>query len=666
MTEVLISCRRLVHILPSIAVYKELRWCIFVPTIWDMQDSTSKLNFIPKYTMVSAVYILHWADTDVEYLRCELLLHRSFHNDVPEADTIVGNFNALYKLLQPHERTPFLQAEGVNYIHLWGGNDIVILAVARANVNALLTVTFLHQLYEILVHYFDQHARNPKNDTSDGQVVFEEEKGLTREAVVDNYALIYELLDECMDFGLIQLTDYNILKEYIKMELNQSGKTPSPDDSGSESDYDLPRQAVKVEKKKKDTKKVRSTHNKSVKTDVINADTSFINSSIVRTQALSISWRPKGIFYAKNEIYIDIVEHCDFLYDLETETVKINIISGVCEVKSYLSGMPQCKLGLNEKYISQIEYDGDDEEEDTRERPGNQLSLADDEEESGPKRLKVPIRNVQFHQCIELSSIYKENLIYFTPPDDKFTLLAYSVEQQRRNDKKPLILVNPVFKVLVSQRQLHVMCSLSTNFKKRLHCKKLVVKIPVNPSLFQLDDLAEDNFRFKAELGEVHFKVDTSELLWAIEDVPGSKKCVRMMAQLALKQSDHINAELIQTVLFHRSERQAEEEEETTVQELDRYYGVNGVSSSLFGNIQQKAKTKTGNDITVDFDIPMLAYSGLRVTYLRVDEDTMKYTCFPWVRYLTSASNEQARASRTSPTLGGYRFKLGPKCFQIV
>ena len=28
---------------------------------------------------------------------------------------------------------------------------------------------------------------------------------------------------------------------------------------------------------------------------------------------------------------------------------------------------------------------------------------------------KIPIRNIQFHQCIELSKIYKENLVTFIP-----------------------------------------------------------------------------------------------------------------------------------------------------------------------------------------------------------------------------------------------------------
>lgn len=628
--------------------------------------------------MASAVCILHWSDPDVEYLRCELLLHRSYHNDVPESVIMVNRFVSLYQKLQPHERTPFLYDAGVNYIYLRGNNDIIFMAVSRTNVNAMLTVTFLHELYKILVHYFDQLHRIPATDASGGQPQQEEELGFTRETIIDNHSLIYELLDECMDFGLIQLTDYSILKEYIKMEINQSREISASNGSDSDSDSDTPsdvslRAKEKVEKKKKDTKDVRSTQNHAIRTDVINAGAHFINSSIVRTQALAISWRPKGIFYAKNEIYIDIVEHCNFVYDLETETVKENGISGLCKVKSYLSGMPQCKLGLNEKYISQVEYDGDDEEEeDSTERPGNQLKDTEEEEilDTGApatRRLKVPVSNVQFHQCIELSSIYKENLIYFTPPDDKFTLLSYSVEQQRRKDKKPLIMVSPIYRILISQKKVQVMCSVSTNFKKRLHCKKLIVRIPMNPRIFQLDHLAADNFRFKAELGEVHFKVDSSELLWAIDDLPGSKKTIRMMAEIALRKSEHIDDGLIKTVIFHRSEDEPEPEaEELPVTELDKYYGVNGVSSSLFSEIQKKVKNSV-NDISVDFDIPMLTYSGLRVTYLRVDEDTMNYTCFPWVRYLTDASNDKARASQNAASkVGEYRFKLGPRCFEIV
>lgn len=521
--------------------------------------------------MVSAVYIVHWPDADVAYLRCELLLHRDYHNDVPEASYMVELFANSFKKLSPSQRTPILCVAGVHFMYYTGDDDLLLVAATRGNVNALLTVTFLHRMYQVLLDYFKQ------------------ENTLTREDIVDNYPLIFELLDECMDFGMVQLTDSNILKEYIKVEL---------------------RGDVEMD--------IKSTHNRAVQ-----KETSLINSAIVRTQALAVSWRPKGIFYAKNEIYIDIVEHCDFIYDLATRTVKRNEVNGTFKIRLYLSGMPVCKLGLNEKHISQVEYEG---------------NLIEDD---GEKRLKVPLQNVQFHQCVQLTEIYEDNLIYFTPPDDKFTLLTYKVEQLRRKDKRPPLLIDPHFKITSSENKLQVTCSLTPGFKKRLHCKKLIVRIPISSAFLLLPN--DDGFRYKSELGAVHFQVDQSLLLWAIEDLPGANT-VRMMAEISLKEAP--SPEQILLPLFGKPD-----EEESAGADLDKYYGVNGVNISLFDKV--RLRNETGHEISVEFEIPMLAYSGLKVTYLRVDEELVEYTCFPWVRYVTevlpnSDSSYKFRLSRDS------------------
>lgn len=623
--------------------------------------------------MVSALYILHWPDYDVEYLRCELIMHRSYQNDVPDAHLIVSRFQDLYRNLKRHERTPVLCDRGVHYIYLWGDNDIVFVAAARSNVNVMLTVTFLHQFHSILHHYFVKSRTTQNTATHKFQLAIPEST-LTRDQIVDNFSLVYELLDECIDFGVVQLTDYNILKEYIKTEIN-SGKNADhvlgQDTSDSELDSEGNAKPAngKTDKKIKH-KHITSTHNHAVKSDVVDhrAD-NVINSSIVRTQALAISWRPKGIFYLKNEIYIDLVEECEFIFDLDTQTVKLNEIRGVCQIKSYLSGMPVCKLGLNEKYISQVEYDDDIEEETPLPRAGNMISDEADIDEGTPdpekqvKRLKVPINNVQFHQCIELSSIYEENLILFTPPDGEFQLLTYTVDQQRRKDKQPLITVAPKFRIDKRARKLQILCSLTTTFKKRLHCRNLVVTIPVNPGIFFFSDHHTDNFRFKAELGDVRFKVDTSEVLWAIDDLPGSKRTVRMMAEISLDDCNHIEPDLIRAALAHVNQGNSarQENEESALSELDKYYGVHGVSKSAFGELQQRARENfASNDIRVQFELPLMTYSGLRIIYLRVDEEVLKYTCFPWVRYLTQSSVQSQKVRN------GYRFWVGPKCFEIV
>lgn len=84
---------------------------------------------------------------------------------------------------------------------------------------------------------------------------------MTEAMVRHNFSLVYELLDEAMDYGVPQILDADLLKEYIR-----TGKqVQAPTD---------------LEKLKQIT--VRATG--------------------------AVSWRPEGLKYRKNEIFIDIVE----------------------------------------------------------------------------------------------------------------------------------------------------------------------------------------------------------------------------------------------------------------------------------------------------------------------------------------------------------------------
>ena len=56
---------------------------------------------------------------------------------------------------------------------------------------------FLHKIVEVFTEYFKQ---------------------LEEESIRDNFVIIYELLDEMMDFGYPQTTESKILQEYITQE----------------------------------------------------------------------------------------------------------------------------------------------------------------------------------------------------------------------------------------------------------------------------------------------------------------------------------------------------------------------------------------------------------------------------------------------------------------
>lgn len=69
-------------------------------------------------------------------------------------------------------------------------------------------------------------------------------------------------------------------------------------------------------------------------------------------QALTnaVSWRTEGIKHRKNEIFLDVIEKLNLLVS-SNGTVLHSEIMGSIQMKSFLSGMPELKLGLNDKLM---------------------------------------------------------------------------------------------------------------------------------------------------------------------------------------------------------------------------------------------------------------------------------------------------------------------------
>lgn len=107
-----------------------------------------------------------------------------------------------------------------------------------------------------------------------------------------------------------------------------------------------------------------------------------------------VSWRQEGIHYNKNEIFMDIVETINVLQDFNSTVIKSEIV-GTVQVKSQLSGMPQCKLGLSDKFIQEIV------------NSQNSKAISD-------------FGDIKFHQCVRLSTFENSKEIKFIPPDGDF------------------------------------------------------------------------------------------------------------------------------------------------------------------------------------------------------------------------------------------------------
>ncbi|KAK1927227.1 Mu homology domain-containing protein [Papiliotrema laurentii] len=338
------------------------------------------------------------------------LIQRSYRDDVPSS--CVEKFLPLTLDMEEEGLTvpPCFSHEGINYLHIRHGN-LYLMALSKRNSNAVEIIVFLHRLCGILVEYF---------------------KELEEESIRDNFVIIYELLDEIMDYGLVQTTESKILQEYITQESHKLETQARPPMA------------------------------------VTNA----------------VSWRSEGIRYRKNECFLDVVENVHMMVNAAGNVVSSEIL-GAVKIKCYLSGMPELRLGLNDKVM--FEATG-------RAARGKSIEMED----------------VKFHQCVRLSRFENDRTISFIPPDGEFELMSYRIS----TPIKPLIWVEAAVENHRGSRVEYTV-KVRAQFKRKSTANNVEIFVPVPADA--------DSPKFRAGIGNVVYAPEKSAFVWKIKQLGGGK-----------------------------------------------------------------------------------------------------------------------------------------------
>lgn len=145
-------------------------------------------------------------------LKGKPLIQRAYKDDVPPS-TLERFMPIVLDIEEEGQQvTPCFTREGINYMHIRHSNlyrallsvslpsttlthrAALVIALSRKNTNAAEVIIFLHRFVQVLVEYF---------------------KELEEESIRDNFVIIYELMDEMMDFGYPQTTESKILQECV-------------------------------------------------------------------------------------------------------------------------------------------------------------------------------------------------------------------------------------------------------------------------------------------------------------------------------------------------------------------------------------------------------------------------------------------------------------------
>lgn len=190
------------------------------------------------------------------------------------------------------ECPPVFNSEGVNYTFI-RRNGLLIACTTRYNVSPTSTLELLNRLAKVFKDYCGV---------------------LTEESIRRNFTLVYELLDEMMDFGYPQITSTEILKNHVHNEAQAVGEDGAPPPSTS----------------------------------------SILGSITMRTKPSNASNVPLSVGQSqktqKNEIYVDIVERLTVLFNAKGKVVNSSV-NGSIQMKSFLSGNPELKIALNDNLV---------------------------------------------------------------------------------------------------------------------------------------------------------------------------------------------------------------------------------------------------------------------------------------------------------------------------
>ncbi|KAK4536793.1 hypothetical protein CDCA_CDCA09G2818 [Cyanidium caldarium] len=323
-------------------------------------------------------------------------------------------------------------ARGDYYLSSVRHQDVYLVAVQRSAYAAAATaIAFLHSLLSVLMDYL---------------------RRVNEESVRDNFVVIYELLDELMDYGYPQTTESKLLREYILQD-DAILSLGLPSASSSAATQPKPPTAV--------------------------------------TQ--SVSWRPEGIRHHHNEVFLDVIEAVSMVLGPQGNVLRAEV-NGRVMIKCFLSGMPELKLGLNDKL--QLQRSGN-----TAGGGGGTATAAG----------AVELEDVKFHQCVRLDRFESERVILFVPPDGEFELMTYRVSGAHI---KPLFLIDST--VEMSAHKMEYLVRARSQYPSKHTANKVRVYVPAPEDA--------DSPRFKASLGRVKYVPERDALLWQVKHFPGSKE----------------------------------------------------------------------------------------------------------------------------------------------
>ncbi|KAL6316523.1 hypothetical protein AAG906_018226 [Vitis piasezkii] len=222
--------------------------------------------------------------------RGDNIVFRDYRGEVPKGSAeIFFRKVKFWKEDGEGDAPPVFNVDGVNYFHVKVAG-LLFVATTRVNVSPSLVLELLQRIARVIKDYLGI---------------------LNEDSLWKNFVLVYELLDEVIDFGYVQTTSTEVLKSYVFNEpiVVDAARLPT---LGPASIF------------MQGTKRMPGT---------------AVTKSVVANE-------PGG--RKREEIFVDIIEKISVTFS-SSGYILTSEIDGTIQMKSYLTGNPEIRLALNEE-----------------------------------------------------------------------------------------------------------------------------------------------------------------------------------------------------------------------------------------------------------------------------------------------------------------------------
>ncbi|CAA3001995.1 AP-4 complex subunit mu [Olea europaea subsp. europaea] len=251
------------------------------------------------------------------------------------------------------EAPPVFSLDGVNYIHV-KVVGLLFVATTRNNLPPSLVLELLQRVARVIKDYLGI---------------------LNEESLRKNCVLVYELLDEVIDFGYIQTTSTELLKSYIFNE-------PIVVDAGHLSS--LGPAALFMQ-----------------------GNTRMPGTAVTKSV---VAQEPTG--RKREEIFVDVIEKISVTFS-SSGYLLTSEVDGTIQMKSYLSGNPEIRVAFNDDL--------------TIGRGGRSIyGIIIGSSGSG----SVILDDCNFHESVHLDSFDVGRTLSLVPPDGEFPVMNYRITQE--------------------------------------------------------------------------------------------------------------------------------------------------------------------------------------------------------------------------------------------